>query len=96
MLTNKQKNLLKGRSNILKPIYQIGKKELSNNSLEMLEKALLAHELIKIQVLKAVDAPLMEIALDLASNLHAEVIQVIGRVIVLFRRNILKPKIELD
>jgi len=96
MLTNKQKNLLKGRSNILKPMYQIGKKELSKPALEMLDKALLAHELIKIQVLKAVDAPLMAVALDLASNLHAEVIQVIGRVIVLFRRNPIKPKIELD
>jgi RNA-binding protein len=96
MLTNKQKNLLKGRSNILKPMYQIGKKELSNSALLMLEKALLAHELIKIQVLKAVEAPLMEIALDLASSLHADVIQVIGRVIVLYRPNPIKPKIELN
>ncbi|MCX5775788.1 MAG: YhbY family RNA-binding protein [Firmicutes bacterium] len=96
MLNNKQKNLLKGRSNILKPMYQIGKKELSNAALQMLDKALIAHELIKIQVLKAVEAPLMEIALDLASNLHADVIQVIGRVIVLYRPNPIKPKIELD
>lgn len=96
MLTNKQKNLLKGRSNILKPMYQIGKKELSPSALEMLDKALLAHELIKIQILKAVEAPLMEIALDLASHLHADVIQVIGRVIVLYRQNPIKPKIELD
>lgn len=95
MLNAKQKSQLKGRANILKPLYQIGKKELSNSALEMLSKALTAHELIKIQVLKAVDAPIMEIALDLASNLHAEVIQVIGRVVVLYRRNPDKPKIEL-
>lgn len=96
MLTSKQKMHLKGLANRLDPVYQIGKKELPNTALAMLDAALNAHELIKIQVLKAVDAPMMEIALDLSSATHAEVIQVIGRVIVLFRRNPDKPKISLE
>lgn len=96
MLTSKQKMHLKALANRMEPIYKVGKKELSNAVISMLDAALLAHELIKVQVLKAVDAPIMEVALDLSANTHAEVVQVIGRVIVLFRRNDDKPKITLE
>ncbi len=96
MLTSKQKMHLRGLANRLDPVYQIGKKELPNTSLAMLDAALTAHELIKIQVLKAVDAPMMEVALDLSSHTHAEVVQIIGKVIVLFRRNQENPKIALE
>jgi RNA-binding protein YhbY len=37
----------------------------------------------------------MTLALDLSSKLNAEVVQVLGRVIVLFRRNKENPKIHL-
>lgn len=76
-------------------IYQIGKKEITNNSIIMLDKALIAHELIKISVLKSIDTSLMEIALDLSSKLNAEVVQIIGRVIVLYRANEEKSIIKL-
>ncbi len=96
MLTSKQKMHLKALANRMEPIYKVGKKELSNAVVSMLDAALVAHELIKVQVLKAVDAPIMEVALDLSANTHSEVVQVIGRVIVLFRRNTEKPKITLE
>ena len=95
MLKNNQKKQLKGMASTLKQKYQVGKNEISDSVIDMLSKALTAHELIKIDVMKAVEQPVMEIALDLASKLNAEVVQVIGRVIVLFRRNKEKPKIQL-
>ena len=61
----------------------------------MLDKALTAHELIKIDVMKAVVAPIMELALDLSSKLNAEVVQVVGRVIVLYRFNKENHRIKL-
>lgn len=95
MLNAKQKRYLKSLAMKKNAIYQIGKKEITNNSIIMLDKALIAHELIKISVLKSIDTSLMEIALDLSSKLNAEVVQIIGRVIVLYRANEEKSIIKL-
>ena len=62
----------------------------------MLDKALTARELIKIDVMKGATNPIMEIALDLSSRLHADIVQVVGRVIVLYRKNKEHPKIKLQ
>ena len=61
----------------------------------MLDKALTARELIKIEVLKSATSPIMEITLDLSSKLNADVVQVVGRVIVLYRKNKENPRIKL-
>lgn len=95
MLTQSEKRQLKSLASVEKTKYQIGKKEISATLIDMLDKALTARELIKIDVMKAVEDPIMEIALDLSSQLKAEIVQVVGRVIVLFRRNKNNPKIKL-
>lgn len=95
MLTQNQKKQLKGLIVQDKTKYQIGKSEVTNALLDMLDKALTARELIKVEVLKSVNTPIMELTLDLSSKLHAEVVQVVGRVIVLYRKNKENPKIKL-
>ena len=95
MLTPKQKRELKGLASTLKTRYQIGKNEISDTLVDMLEKALVAHELIKIDVMKGCALPIMEIAIDLSNRLNAEIVEVMGRVIVLFRRNKENPKIKI-
>ncbi len=95
MLTQSQKKQLKALANNMDALYQIGKKELGEQQLIMLDKALEARELIKITVLKTVETPLTELAIDLSMKLHAEVIQVIGRMIVLYRKNRKQTKIHL-
>ena len=95
MLNANEKRQLKAIASTLNTRYQIGKNEISDTVLDMLTKALVAKELIKIDVMKAVDTPIMELALDLSSKLNAEVVQVVGRVIVLYKRNKDNPKIKL-
>lgn len=95
MLTQSQKKQLKALIVQDKTKYQIGKSEVTNALLDMLDKALTARELIKVEVLKSATTPIMELTLDLSSKLHADVVQVVGRVIVLFRRNKENPKIKL-
>jgi len=95
MLTNAQKKQLKALASNLKTHYQLGKNEITPTVLDMFDKALTAHELIKIDVMKSVEEPLMSLALDLSSKLKADVVQVVGRVIVLFRQNKEKGKIKL-
>ena len=95
MLTNKQKSQLKGIASTLDTKYQIGKNEVSSSVISMLDKALTAKELIKINVMKGYSNPLMQLALDLSSALNAEIVDVLGRVIILYRINKENPKIKL-
>ena len=95
MLTESQKKQLRSLIVKDKTKYQVGKSEITNSLLEMLDKALTARELIKIEVLKSASTPIMELTLDLSSRLHADVVQVVGRVIVLYRKNKENPKIKL-
>ena len=95
MLTQSQKKQLKALIVQDKTKYQIGKSEVTNALLDMLDKALTARELIKIDVMKSVTTPVMELTLDLSSKLHADVVQVVGRTIVLYRKNKENPRIKL-
>ena len=96
MLTANQKRQLKGLASTLDVKYQVGKNEISDTVIAMLDKALTARELIKIDVMKAVTSPIMELALDLSSKLNAELVQVVGRVIVLYRYSKDNHKIKLQ
>ena len=95
MLTPKQKRDLKALASTLTIRYQIGKNDISETLLSMLDKALAAHELIKIDVMKGCTLPVMEVAIDISNKLNAELVHVMGRVIILFRRNKENPKIKL-
>ena len=95
MLTSTDKKTLKGIANTLETKYQLGKSGITDTSVDMFDKALAAHELIKIDVMKNVTTEIMELALDLSSKLKAEVVNVIGRTILLYRRNPKNPKIKL-
>ena len=95
MLNSKQKRQLKSLAQTLKQHYQLGKKEITDTVVDVLDKALEAHELIKVDVKKNPETPLMNIALDLSLRLNADIVQIIGNVIVLYRRNKENPKIVL-
>ncbi|MCQ2802111.1 MAG: YhbY family RNA-binding protein [Bacilli bacterium] len=95
MLTQAEKKQLKALASVEKVRYQLGKNEITDSLLEMLDKALTARELIKIDVMSSVDDSIMELALDLSSKLHAEIVQVVGKVIILYRKNKEKQRIKL-
>lgn len=94
-LIAKQRQFLKGLGHSLKPVIQVGKDGLSESVLSSISKALDDHELIKINVLKTADLDRKIAPQLLASAVNAEVVQTLGRKILLFRRNKKKPKIQL-
>ena len=95
MITKEQKKQLKALIVSDKTKYQVGKSEITDSLITMLDKALEARELIRVEVLKSAVTPVMELTLDLSSRLHADVVSVVGRVIILFRRNKENSKIKL-
>ena len=67
-------------------IFQAGKESLTEEFLASVEEALEARELIKISVLKnCADDPL-EMGRAIAEHTDSELVQVIGRKIVLYRQ----------
>lgn len=94
MLSSGDKKALKSIANTLDVKYQLGKSGITDTAVDMFDKALTAHELIKIDVMKSVTTEIMELALDISSKTKAEIVNVIGRTIVLYRKNPKNPKIK--
>ena len=84
-MTSKQRAYLKSLAMTMEPVLQIGKGTLTPEVTEAAAEALAARELIKISVLQNCDADIHAMAQTLAERTHAQVVQVIGRKIVLYR-----------
>ncbi len=85
-MTSKQRALLKSIAMTTDSILNIGKESLTIEFIAAVKEALEARELIKISVLKNCDDDLRAIAEAIAERTDAEVVQVIGRKIVLYRQ----------
>lgn len=86
-MTSKERAYWRGQANGLEPIIQIGKEGITDNLVTQIDDTLDNRELIKIRVHleTAPDAP-KQFANELSGKLGADVIQVIGGVIVLYRK----------
>ncbi|SJZ93038.1 ribosome assembly RNA-binding protein YhbY [Selenihalanaerobacter shriftii] len=87
MLTGKQRSYLRGKGNQMNPIVQIGKDGINSNLVEQTDDALEARELIKVRALNNSLYTAREAADELAEECGAEVVQVIGNVFLIYRRN---------
>ena len=84
-MTSKQRAYLKGLAMNIDPVFQIGKSSLTPELTQAVDEALEARELIKVTVLKYCLDECGYIADVLAERTHSQVVQVIGRKIVLYR-----------
>ncbi|HIY99828.1 MAG TPA: YhbY family RNA-binding protein [Firmicutes bacterium] len=86
-MTSKQRSKLKSIAANLSPVTQIGKGGISENLLRTLSEALDAREIIKVNVLPTAEADADTMAQNAAELLGAEVVYVIGRKAVFYRRS---------
>ena len=86
-MTSKQRAYLKSLAMELDPIFQIGKSSLTPEITAAVSEALEARELIKVTVLKNCADDGRALAEMLAERTHSDVVQVIGRKIVLYKPN---------
>lgn len=94
-MTSKQRAYLKSLASTMDPIFQVGKSSLTPEVTEAISESFNTRELIKIAVLKnCMDDP-KEIAGMVADRTHSQVVQVIGRKIVLYRESKDNKKIIL-
>ena len=84
-MTTKQRAYLKSLAMTMDPVFQIGKNCVTPEVTAAVSEALEARELIKLSVLQnCVDDP-KEMAKVLAERTHSQVVQVIGKKIVLYK-----------
>ena len=95
MLTSKQRAQLRGMANTMETILQIGKTGITDQTVKQVDDALTARELIKIRTLETSPTSSRESADMLAEKVGADVVQVIGRKFVLYRKSKDNQKIFL-
>lgn len=94
-MTSKQRAYLKGLAMNLDPIYQVGKASVTPEFIEGIRETLEKRELIKISVLKNCADDPKELAVLIAERSGAQVVQVIGKKIVLYKESRDHKKIML-
>ena len=86
-MTGKQKSFLRAQAHDMQPIIQIGKNLVTTTVIDTVVKALEARELIKISVLQNCLAEPKEVATVIADQIGAEIVQVIGRTIIFYKKS---------
>lgn len=84
-LTGKQRAELRGEAHHLGVLVHVGHQGLTDTVVGALDDALRTKELVKVQLSKNADVKAKDVAGDLAAKVGAEVVQVIGRTVTLYR-----------
>ena len=96
MITTKQRAMLRGLGNALEPVMQIGKEGFSDNSKSTVDGLLEARELVKIKVLNNCELSPKEMMKIVCENTGADPVQVIGRIIIIYRKSSKKDFKHID
>jgi len=94
-LTGKQRRRLRALGHHLDPVLQVGQDGVSNAVVGQADAQLDAHELIKVKIGESSPQDRHEAADMLAARTQAQVAQVLGRTVLLYRQRKDKPQIVL-
>lgn len=95
MLTSKQRSYLRGIANTTEPIFQVGKSGITPEMVNSINDALESREIIKGTVLNNCLDDIKTVAEVLSERTQSEIVQIIGKKIVFYRKSKKKPIIEL-
>ncbi len=86
-LTPKGRQELKARAHKLKPIVMIGSNGVTEAVKKELDRALNDHELVKVRIAAEDRDARQALLADLTESMNTELVQMIGSIAVLFRKN---------
>ena len=95
MLTGKQKRFLRSEAHHVDPIFQVGKGGVNEAMIVKISEALEKRELVKISILQNNEDDKNEVAEKLAKGTKAELVQLIGHTVVLYKQSVNNKRIEL-
>ena len=91
VLSPAQRRELKGRAHKLHPLVLIGSDGLTQPVLDEIDRALAVHELIKVRAAQSGRAGREQLMAGICERARAQPVQVIGKVLVVFRRKPVEP-----
>lgn len=94
-LNNRQRSYLKGLAHALEPIVKVGRARLSDPLIAETARSLDSHELIKVRIDADESSERKTLATELAEKTAAELVGSIGKIAILYRARIEKPRIQL-
>ena len=86
MLTSNEKRQLKAMANRINAVFQVGKDGVNNNMITDVLNYLNKHELMKVSILQNCPQTKEEVA-DMFANNDIEVVQIIGKTVVLYKQS---------
>ncbi|NDH66832.1 MAG: ribosome assembly RNA-binding protein YhbY [Gammaproteobacteria bacterium] len=89
-MNNKLKKALKAQAHPLNLVILMGGKGLTENVIVATDEALTTHELIKVKLTGDEKADRSAIAQALCTATHADLIQIVGHIATLYRKNPVK------
>ncbi|AHV96433.1 ribosome assembly RNA-binding protein YhbY [Paenibacillus sabinae] len=95
MLTGKQKRYLRSLAHHLDPVFQVGKGGVNEHLVRHIEEAIEKRELMKVSVLNNCDEDPKDVGAELAEQSGSELVQVIGKTIILYKESRDNKTIEL-
>ncbi|MBW8348185.1 ribosome assembly RNA-binding protein YhbY [Bacillus sp. IITD106] len=87
MLTGKQKRYLRSLAHHIDPIFQVGKGGVNENMIKQIDEALEKRELLKVSILQNCDEDKETVANEIVKGTKAELVQIIGNIIVLYKES---------
>lgn len=95
-LKPRQRALLRSIAQAVKATLQIGKDGVTDSVVASVDAALNNRELLKVRILETAPGSAQDVGEELTAKVTgAHLVQVIGRIVVIFRRNPEKPEIRL-
>jgi RNA-binding protein len=94
MPSTRLRRALRAAGHHLEPVVQIGREGVSEAVLRQLDEQLLAHELVKVRIGTESPEDRFEVAERLGASAGAQVAQILGRTLLVYRRHPEKPRFE--
>ena len=86
ILSSKERKALRARAHSLKPVVWVAESGITTGAMREIDRALHAHELIKIHAAVSGRAARDALLADICAALAAQPVQVIGKILVAFRQ----------
>jgi RNA-binding protein len=94
-LNGSQRRYLRALGHHLEPVVLVGEKGVHDGIIAQIRRALIDHELIKVKLRERDASEREEAAERFFREANAQVVQILGGVVMLYKRNQERPKIEL-
>ena len=86
-LTGKQTRYLRGLGHHLKPLVILGRDGITDNVISAANAVVGAHELVKVKIGNGCPLERQEAAAAIADRTGSEVVQILGKTVLIFRAN---------